>query len=112
VYRQLLEWKDDLLSQHRLLPHSFEQMRPCCGIHGKIFENNVRVLAQAVVEGIIASSRLFAIGQKVVDAIDYQLNLYPAARCLPSLAHEDCDFCLQELMQTLSGSCEEHIGRE
>ena len=76
MYRQLLEWKDDLLSQHRLLPHSFEHMRPCCGIHSKIFEYNVRVLAQAVVEGIIASSRLFAIGQKVVDAIDYQLNLY------------------------------------
>ena len=76
MYRQLLEWKDNLLSQNRLLLHSFEQMRPCCGIHGKIFENDVRVLAQDVVEGTIASSRLFAIGQKVVDAIDYQLNLY------------------------------------
>ena len=68
--------KDEFLSQHRLLPHSSEQMRPCCGIHGKIFDNVVSELAQAVVERTVVSSRLFAIGQKVVDAIDYQLNLY------------------------------------
>ena len=76
VYRRLLQWKHEFLSQRHLLPHSSEQMRPCCCIHGKIFDNVVSELAQAVVERTVVSSRLFAIGQKVVDAIDYQLNLY------------------------------------
>ncbi|RLN29403.1 hypothetical protein C2845_PM05G06790 [Panicum miliaceum] len=44
-------------------------------IRGKIFDDAVHELAQAVVDRTITSSQLFSTGQKAVDAVDYQLNI-------------------------------------
>ena len=67
-----------------------------------MFEDAIHELAQAMVDKTITSSWLFSTGQKVVVAIEYQLNLYAAAQCLPTLAHDDCNFCFQELMLVMT----------
>lgn len=79
-------------------------------VHGKLFEDAIRKLAQTVIHKTIKSSRLFSTGKKAVDAVDFQLNIYAAAQCLPSLARDICDLCLQELMLVLTLFGEEVTG--
>ena len=98
-YNQKISWFPSTAPYHMV---KSRWDRSDVSIRGKMFEDAIHELAQATVDKTITSSWLFSMGQKAVVAIEYQLNLYAAAQCLPTLAHDDCNFCFQELMLVMT----------